>query len=192
MPARVTPQECIQSASDSSSRRVVAKARVSCWRRPAAVSLGTRMVTSTPALAISRPATRSANSGSSCTSCIDDSYDERRSDWAAAARGSQGHREIWSAGSKHHSAALEGGSRRQTVRRGQARQGATTSAGDRGPSLPDHPHQRRNTSRDGPADASAAAPGAAGPPTTAGQPHEIFTPQRRHLKHARLLGAALA
>ena len=37
--------------------------------------------------------------------------------------GARGKREIWSAGSKHHSAALRKGSRRQTVRRGHARQG---------------------------------------------------------------------
>ena len=59
MPALVTPQQASQSPTDSSSARVVPKLRVSCWRRPAVVSLGTRMVTSTPALAMSRPATRS-------------------------------------------------------------------------------------------------------------------------------------
>jgi hypothetical protein len=39
-------------------------------RHPGRLSLGTRMVTSIPALAISIPATRPANSGSSPTSCI--------------------------------------------------------------------------------------------------------------------------
>src|SRR5258708_28180813 len=120
------------------------------------------MVTSTSSLAMSRPATRSQNSGSSCTSCIVSSYDERAVT-AAVVRGSQGHREIWSAGSRHHSAALKIGSRRQTLLRGPARQGGTTSANDRGHSLPGRAPARRNISRQAPADASAAAPGAAGP-----------------------------
>ena len=77
MPTAVTPQQASQSPSDSSSRRVVPKVRVSCWRRPGVVSDGTRMVTSTSDLAMSRPATRCTNSGSSCTSCIGGSYDER-------------------------------------------------------------------------------------------------------------------
>src|SRR5216683_2868577 len=77
MPILVTPQQASQSASDSSSLRVVPKVRVSCWRQPGRVSLGTRMATSASDLAMSRPATRSANSGSSCTSCIGGSYDER-------------------------------------------------------------------------------------------------------------------
>ena len=42
---------------------VVPNERVSCWRWPAVASLGTRMVTSIPALAMSIPATRSANGG---------------------------------------------------------------------------------------------------------------------------------
>jgi hypothetical protein len=70
IPTLVTPQDRSQSARASSSLRVVRKDRVSCWRRPAVVSLGTRTVTSIPALAISIPATRSANSGSSSMSCI--------------------------------------------------------------------------------------------------------------------------
>src|SRR5712692_7274403 len=90
MPALVTPQQRSQSASDSSSLRVVPKVRVSCWRRPDWVSLGTRMVASTSALAMSRPATRSVNSGSSCTSCINDSYDEKAAVAAAVVRRSQG------------------------------------------------------------------------------------------------------
>ena len=44
--------------------------------------------------------------------------------------------EIWSAGSKHHSAALKAVSRRQTHLRGQARQEETTSANGRGPKPP--------------------------------------------------------
>ena len=58
MPSLVTPRQRSQSASDSSSRRVVPKVRVSCWRRPGWVSPGTRMVTSTSALAMPGPATR--------------------------------------------------------------------------------------------------------------------------------------
>jgi hypothetical protein len=74
MPALVTSQQASQAASSSSSRRVAPKVLVSCRRRPAAVPLGTRMVTSTAALAMSSPATRSANSGSSSTSSITGSY----------------------------------------------------------------------------------------------------------------------
>ena len=74
MPALVTSQQASQAARSSNSRRVVPKARVSCRRRPTAVWPGTRMVTSTPALAMSSPATRSANSGSSSTSSITGSY----------------------------------------------------------------------------------------------------------------------
>src|SRR5258708_4952371 len=77
MPALATPQQPSQSASESSPRRVVPKVRVSCWRRAGPVSPGTRMVTSTSALAMSSPATRAANSGSSCTSCINSPYHER-------------------------------------------------------------------------------------------------------------------
>src|SRR5216684_2529507 len=76
MPALVTPQDRSQSASASRSLRTARNSRVSCCRRPFRVSLGTRMVTITPALPISIPATRSANSGSSSTSCIVISYHE--------------------------------------------------------------------------------------------------------------------
>jgi hypothetical protein len=47
-------------------------------------------------------------------------------------------------------AALKAGSRRQTHLRGQARQEETTSANDRGHSLPGHPRRRRNISRSRP------------------------------------------
>ena len=90
IPILVMPQLRSQSPSASSSARVVPKLRVSCWRRPAVVSLGTRMVTSTPALAMSKPAARSQNSGSSSTSCIVSSYDQRATVAAAAVRRSQG------------------------------------------------------------------------------------------------------
>ena len=111
IPALVTPQLRSQSASAISSLRVVPNERVSCWRPPARESLGTRMVTSTPALAMSIPATRSANSGSSSTSCTGNSYDEKAVT-GVAVRGSWGQAEIWSAGSKHHVTALENSSRR--------------------------------------------------------------------------------
>ena len=39
MPSLVTPQQRSQPARASSSLRVVAKVRVSCWRRPGRVSL---------------------------------------------------------------------------------------------------------------------------------------------------------
>src|ERR1039457_3437134 len=90
MPSLVTPQQRSQSARASNSLRVVPKVRVSCWRRPGVVSLGTRMATSTSALAMSRPATRSANSGSSSASSIDVSYDDRAVTAAAVVRRSQG------------------------------------------------------------------------------------------------------
>jgi hypothetical protein len=86
--------------------------------------------------------------------------------------GARGKREIWSAGSKHHSAALKIGSRRQAVIRGQARQAETTSANDRGHSLSNQPAPRRGLPRARvPAcrHISAAAPGAAGLLATAGQ-----------------------
>ena len=111
IPALVTPQPRSQSARASSSLRVVPNERVSCWRPPARVSLGTRMVTSIPALAMSIPATRSANSGSSSTSCIGSSYDEKAVT-GVAVRGSCGQAEIWSAGSKRHVTALENSSQR--------------------------------------------------------------------------------
>src|SRR5260221_4207002 len=179
MPPRVTPQQASQSPSTSGWRRVARKVRFPCGGRPAVVSDGTRMVTSTMALAMSRPATRSQNSGSSCTSCIVSSYDERAVA-VAAVRRSQGHREIWSAGSKHHLAALEVGSRRQTVLRGQARQAGTTSADDRGHSFPGHPRPRPDISRQWPADVSAAAPGAAGLPGAAGQLPKIYAIPAAH------------
>src|SRR5215471_7606470 len=100
-------------------------------------SLGTRTVTSTAALAMSRPATRSANSGSSSTSCIDSSYDHR-ADAAAAVRRSQGQAESLVRGLEAPLRSPEVGSRRQTQLRGQARQDKTTSANDRGHSLPGH------------------------------------------------------
>ena len=93
---------------------MVANERVSCWRRPGRVSLGTRMVTSIPALAISIPATRSANSGSSSTSCIGSSHHENAVT-GVAARSSCGQTEIWSAGSKHHVTALENSSQRSDL-----------------------------------------------------------------------------
>ena len=55
--------------------------------------------------------TRSANSGSSSTSCISNSYDEKAVT-GVAVRGSCGQAEIWSAGSKHHVTALEDSSQR--------------------------------------------------------------------------------
>ena len=83
--------------------------------------------------------------------------------------GARGKWKIWSAGSRHHLAALKIGSRRQTLRRGQARQAETTSANDRDHSLSGHPAPTRTSAGNGPAHHSAAAPGAAGPTTTAGQ-----------------------
>jgi len=90
IPALVTPQQASQSARASSCLRVVPKVRVSCWRRPERVSPGTRMVTSTSALPMSRPATRSVNSGSSSASCTGDSYDQRATVADAVVRRSQG------------------------------------------------------------------------------------------------------
>src|SRR5205823_3820656 len=95
------------------------KDRVSCWRRPARVSLGTRTVTSIPAFAMSIPAARSANSGSSSTSCIGSSYDEKAVT-GVAVRGSCGQPEIWSAGSKHHVTALENSSQRSGFNSGSS------------------------------------------------------------------------
>src|SRR5215469_1024506 len=69
------------------------------------------MVTSIPALAISIPAARSANSGSSSTSCIGSSYDEKAVTGVAVRR-SCGQPEIWSAGSKHDVTALRSSSQR--------------------------------------------------------------------------------
>src|SRR6266705_2070266 len=76
MPALSTCQQRSQSASASSSRRVVPNFRVSCCRPPLRASLGTRIVTMTSALPMSIPAARSQNSGSSSTSCITISYHE--------------------------------------------------------------------------------------------------------------------
>ena len=77
MPAFSTCQARSQSASASSSLRVVPNSRVSCCRPPFLVSLGTRIVTMTAALPMSIPATRSQNSGSSPTSSIAISNNER-------------------------------------------------------------------------------------------------------------------
>ena len=68
MPAFSTCQQRSQSASASSSFRVVPNSRVSCARPPLRVSLGTRIVTMIIFLPMSIPATRSQNSGSSSTS----------------------------------------------------------------------------------------------------------------------------
>jgi hypothetical protein len=97
-----------------------------------------------------------------------------------AVRRSPGQAGIWSAGSRHHSAALEEGSRRQTLRRGQARQGSNdVSERPRpqfpGPIAPPHPRTAR------PATARQPAPGAARSPDNGGSAAQIFTPQRRHL-----------
>ena len=98
---------------------MAANERVSCWRRPGVVSLGTRTVTSIPALAMSIPAARSANSGSSSTSCISSSYDENAVT-GVAVRGSCGQPEIWSAGSKHHVTALKDSSQRSDFAAGSS------------------------------------------------------------------------
>src|SRR6478609_11084305 len=76
MPAFSTCQDRSQSASASSSRRVVPNSRVSCCLPPFLASLGTRTVTMTAALPMSIPATRSQTRGSSSTSSIAISYDE--------------------------------------------------------------------------------------------------------------------
>ena len=127
MPTLVTCQQRSQSASSSRPLRVARNSRVSCCRRPLPVSAGTRIVTMTSFLPISIPATRSANSGSSSTSSIVNSYDEN-ADMVVAVRRSCGQAEIWSAGSKHQFTALKAAPGDQTGGRGQARQESTTSA----------------------------------------------------------------
>jgi hypothetical protein len=111
MPAFVTCQQRSQSARASSSLRVVRNERVSCCRPPRRVSLGTRMVTSIPALAMSIPAARSANSGSSSASCII-APTMRGDTRSRPSAGAAGQAEIWSAGSKHQVTALKSSSRR--------------------------------------------------------------------------------
>jgi len=94
MPAFSTCQQRSQSASASSSRRVVPNSRVSCCRPPFLVSLGTRTVTMTVALPMSIPATRSQNSGSSSTSSIAISYDEHADKRSRPPAGAEGQAEI--------------------------------------------------------------------------------------------------
>ena len=94
MPARSTCQARSQSASASSSRRVVPNSRVSCCRPPLRVSLGTRIVTMIIALPMSIPAARSQNSGSSSTSSIAISYDEHAVKRSRPPAGAEGQAEI--------------------------------------------------------------------------------------------------
>jgi hypothetical protein len=82
------------------------------------------------------------------------SYDERAVAGAAARR-SQGQAEIWSAGSKHHLAALETGSRRQTVARGHFPPNTNGVSGQ-----PRHHHDRPCPARG--SEPQPAAPGRCG------------------------------
>jgi hypothetical protein len=192
MPTLVTPQLRSQSASDSSSRRVVPNDRVSCQRAPARVSLGTRTVTSIPALAMSIPAARSANSGSSSTSCIHNSYDDKAVT-GVAVRGSCGQTEIWSAGSKHHVTALESNSQRSDSFAGSdPPRGDDVSGRPRfilpaAPiPAPPIPHQPATLSRS-PHGSHPPRHGAAANPAHDGGPAwQIFTPLPRHPGHRRL------
>ena len=180
MPALVTPQQCSQSASDSSCLRVVPKVRVSCWRRPGAgvaghpdgdPGLGLGDVQAGHPLGEQRLVLRVLHR---CLLRWEGSCGRGRSQEPG------GKREIWSAGSRHHLAALKIGSRRQTVRRGHARQAETTSANDRGHSLSGHPRpganirgQRPGTHQRGSARRSRA-------PGERASAVQIFTPKRRH------------
>ena len=151
---------------------MAANERVSCWRRPGVVSLGIRMVTSIPALAMSIPAARSANSGSSSTSCIGSSYDENAVT-GVAVRGSCGQPEIWSAGSKHHVTALKDSSQRSDFAAGSSPPKDNDVSGRPHP----HPGNRHR-------------PGAASSPTSRRRPAQASAPAGSHTGHRRAISAA--
>jgi hypothetical protein len=165
---------------------VVPKVRVSCWRPPAVASLGTRMMTSTSALAMSRPATRSANSGSSCASCIDHSYDEKAMVADAVVRRSQGQVENLVRGLEAPFSGPEGWL--------PASDSLTGSGPPRGNDVSERPQPQLPRPAPLPRSRSmrTAASGAAGSRITAGQPASFsrrsgVTPGHGHLIRTSLL-----
>ena len=173
-----------KSARASRSLRVVRNARVSCCRPPRRVSLGTRMVTSIPALAMSIPAARSANSGSSSASSIiapTMTGDTRSRPSAGAA----GQAEIWSAGSKHQVTALKSSSRRSDCLAGSGPPRHSDVSGRPHPDLRKQPRMPHPCGCPHGCTARATARQRPQPATTP-QPGRPFTPLPRHPCHRRL------
>ena len=169
MPAFSTCQQRSQSASASSSFRVVPNSRVSCARPPLRVSLGTRIVTMIIFLPMSIPATRSQNSGSSSTSSIVISYDERAVNGRGRPQELRGKRKSDPRARSTSSQPSRTAPGAQAIQRGQARQDTTASAGGRDhPPLAQAPPDRKPAHARQPRHTAAATPARAGPqPRTA-------------------------
>src|SRR6266404_7157337 len=169
MPTFSTCQQRSQSASASSSFRVVPNSRVSCARPPLRVSLGTRIVTMIIFLPMSIPATRSQNSGSSSTSSIVISYDERAVNGRGRPQELRGKRKSDPRARSTSSQPSRTAPGAQAIQRGQARQDTTASAGGRDhPPLAQAPPDRKPAHARQPRHTAAATPARAGPqPRTA-------------------------
>jgi hypothetical protein len=177
MPTFSTCQQRSQSASASSSFRVVPNSRVSCARPPLRESLGTRIVTMIIFLPMSIPATRSQNSGSSSTSSIVISYDERAVNGRGRPQELRGKRKSDPRARSTSSQPSRTAPGAQAIQRGQARQDTTASAGGR-----DHPPLAQSPAGPQTRTCAPAPPHSGsnpGPRRPAAPAPPIFTPSRR-------------